>query len=83
MCEVLSPATAKTDRIQKLPIYARENVGHVWLVEPRLRTLETLRREGAQWLVVGLWRDDARVRAEPFEAFELNLAVLWEDVQQA
>jgi Uma2 family endonuclease len=82
-CEVLSPATAKKDRIQKLPIYAREQVGHVWLVEPRLRTLETLRREGSQWLVVGLWRDDARVRAEPFEAFELNLSVLWADVEQA
>jgi Uma2 family endonuclease len=80
-CEVLSPRTAKQDRIEKLPIYARENVGHVWLVDPRLHTLEALRREGAQWLVVGLWKDDARVRAEPFDAFELDLAILWADVQ--
>jgi Uma2 family endonuclease len=80
-CEVLSPTTAKQDRIEKLPIYAREGVGHVWLVDPRLRTLEVLRREGTQWLVVGLWKDDARVRAEPFAAFELDLAVLWADVQ--
>jgi Uma2 family endonuclease len=82
-CEVLSPNTAKKDRIQKLPIYAREKVGHVWLIDPRLKTLEAMRREGSQWLVVGLWRDDARVRAEPFEAFELDLSVLWADVQQA
>jgi Uma2 family endonuclease len=80
-CEVLSPATAKQDRIEKLPIYARESVGHVWLVDPRLRTLEVLRREGTQWLVVGLWKDDARVRAEPFAALEMELAVLWADVQ--
>ena len=25
--------------------------------------------------------DDAKVRAEPFEAFELDLAVLWQDVR--
>jgi Uma2 family endonuclease len=82
-CEVLSPSTAKEDRAEKLPIYAREGVGHAWLVDPRLRTLEVLRREGERWLVVGVWKDDARVRAEPFEAIELDLAVLWADVQLA
>lgn len=38
-CEVLSPSTAKLDRAKKLPLYARERVGHVWLVDPALRTL--------------------------------------------
>jgi hypothetical protein len=28
-------------------------------------------------------RDDARVRTEPFEAFELDLSILWADVQPA
>src|SRR5262249_9124378 len=28
-CEVLSPSTAKLDRGEKLPVYARERVGHV------------------------------------------------------
>ena len=79
-CEVLSPSTAKMDRADKLPIYARERVGHVWLVDPRIRTLEVLRREGERWLVVGVWKDDARVRAEPFDAIELELAILWADV---
>jgi len=81
VCEVLSPSTAKEDRAEKLPIYAREQVGHVWLVDPRLHTLEAMRREGERWLVVGVWKDEARVRAEPFEAIELDLAVLWADVQ--
>ena len=82
-CEVLSPSTAKADRADKLPIYAREKVGHVWLVDPRIRTLEVLRREGERWLVLGVWKDDARVREEPFEAFELDLASLWADVRLA
>jgi hypothetical protein len=28
-------------------------------------------------------KDDAHVRAEPFEAFELDLAVSWADVAQS
>jgi len=40
-----------------------------------------LRREGSQWLIVAVHRDDARVRAEPFDAIELDLAVLWADVK--
>jgi len=77
VCEVLSPSTVATDRVDKLPIYAREGVQNVWLVDPLARTLEVLRLErGAYWLV-GMWRDEAVVRAEPFDAIELELAVLW------
>jgi hypothetical protein len=28
-----------------------------------------------------VWKDDARVRAEPFDAFELELGILWADVE--
>lgn len=77
VCEVLSPSTAATDRTDKLPLYATESVGHVWLVDPITRTLEVLRLDGARWSLVGTWRDDARVRAEPFDAIELELAALW------
>jgi Uma2 family endonuclease len=80
VCEVLSPATARTDRTLKLPIYARERASHAWLVDPLLRTLEVLRLESGRWSILGSYQDDARVRAEPFEAFELELGVLWADV---
>jgi Uma2 family endonuclease len=79
-CEVLSPSTAARDRAQKLAIYAREQVAHVWLIDPLQRTLEVLRREGAQWLIVSVHQGDAKVRAEPFDAIELDLAILWADV---
>jgi Uma2 family endonuclease len=81
VCEVLSPRSAKLDRAHKLPIYAREQVVHVWLVDPAERTLEILRREGASWLLVGVWSDDARPRGEPFDAIELDLGALWADVE--
>jgi Uma2 family endonuclease len=84
VCEVLSPSTERFDRGEKIAIYARAGVSHAWLVNPLQRTLEVLRlSEGnpEQWLTTGVSRDDARVRAEPFEAFELDLAVLWQGVQ--
>jgi len=77
VCEVLSPSTAAVDRAEKMPIYARERVGHVWLVDPIARTLEACRLENGRWMLLGTWRDDARLRAEPFAAFELELASLW------
>jgi Uma2 family endonuclease len=77
VCEVLSPSTAATDRAEKMPIYAREEVAHTWLVDPLARTLEAYRLEGDRWSLLGTWRDDAKVRAEPFEIFGLQLSGLW------
>jgi len=80
--EVLSPGTYATDRAEKLPVYARERVGHAWLIEPVQRTLEVLRLgDDGRWVVVDTWRGAARVRAEPFDAVELDLSLLWADVR--
>jgi len=83
VCEVLSPSTTRLDRTGKLPIYAREGVRHAWLVEPRARTLEVFRLESERWSLLGTWADDAKVRAEPFDAIELDLSILWADVERA
>lgn len=83
-CEVLSPSTERYDRGNKIPSYARAGVAHAWLVNPLQRTLEVLRLSSErpqEWLTVGVFRDEAKVRAEPFEAFELELAVLWQRVE--
>ncbi len=77
VAEVLSPSTAGFDRVRKLPIYLREGVQHVWLLDPAARTLEVLRRGEGAWIIAGLYEDAQRVRAEPFEAVELELAALW------
>ena len=79
-CEVLSPGTQAMDRARKLPIYAREGIGHVWLVDPLQRTLEVLRRQNRDWLIVAVHEGAAAVRAEPFDAIELDLGILWADV---
>jgi Uma2 family endonuclease len=78
LCEVLSPSTASLDRGEKLPVYARARVAHVWFVDPLIKTLEVLRLDGDTYRLIRTWHDDARVRAEPFDAIELELAGLWE-----
>jgi Uma2 family endonuclease len=81
ICEVLSPGSARFDRKQKMPIYAREAVRHAWLVNPEERTLEVFRLVEGRWSLLGTFADDERVRAEPFDAIELDLALLWADVE--
>jgi Uma2 family endonuclease len=77
VCEVLSPSTRAVDRAEKLPIYAREQVAYAWLVDPAEQLLEVLRLEGRRWSLLDTWHGDAKVRAEPFEAIELDLSFLW------
>jgi Uma2 family endonuclease len=77
VCEVVSPSTGHLDRVRKMRIYAREQVGHLWLVDPLLRTLEVYRLEGQRWIVASTHGGTEGVRAEPFEALELDMARWW------
>lgn len=79
LCEVLSPSTAGIDRIKKMPIYHQQKIGHVWIIDPRpeAHTLEVFRYENAGYTLVQTFSGDEVVRAEPFDAVELNLKALW------
>jgi Uma2 family endonuclease len=77
ICEVLSPSTARIDRIEKMPIYAARGVAHAWLVDPDLRTLEVFENRSGQWLLVSTHQNDDRVRAAPFDAVELEIGGWW------
>lgn len=82
VCEVLSPATGTLDRVRKMPVYAREQVQFLWLVEPLQRTLEVFQLQAETWVAVGSYEGDARVRAAPFDAIELELGSLWADIRR-
>lgn len=77
VCEVLSPSTARLDRVQKMPVYAAAGVAHLWLVDPDLRTLEAYAREGERWLLLGSYADTDAVSVAPFDAVALDLSLLW------
>jgi Uma2 family endonuclease len=77
ICEVISPSTEAIDRGKKMRVFRREGVGHVWLLSPELRTLEAYRLENGRYSLLDTHEGDATVRAEPFDAVELRLPVLW------
>lgn len=77
VCELVSPSTARHDRVLKLPFYARAGVRHAWLVDPLAQSLEVYRLEGGAWVLAQTGAGDDRIRAEPFEALDLDLSLLW------
>jgi Uma2 family endonuclease len=80
VCEVLSPSTTRLDRMKKMPVYAREGVSYLWLIDPIDQLIEMFQLlESKEWSFVGACGELDRVRASPFEAIELDLADLWGD----
>ncbi len=77
VCEVVSPASARRDRVRKLSIYGEFGVRHAWLIDPLQRVLEVYRLEDGRWVRAAAHADDAKARVEPFEAVELELADWW------
>lgn len=77
VCEVLSPSTAYLDRRRKLPVYAQAGVPHVWLVDPLAQSLEVFALDGTTFRLAAVVGTDERARLPPFDAIELDLALLW------
>lgn len=77
VAEIVSPSTAGVDRVRKMRVYAREHVGHLWLVDPLQRTLEVYRLDEARWVVASTHAGSDPIRAEPFDAIEIALARWW------
>ena len=79
ICEILSPSTARVDRVEKLPIYAANGVKHAWLVDPDLRTLEVFENQNGKWLLLTVLEHNAAVAQPPFDAVSFDLGALWAD----
>ena len=77
VCEVLSPSTSLFDKRKKLPIYVREGVRHVWLVDPEGKSVDVLRLEGPSYALIATFGGDEPARIEPFDAIEFDVAALW------
>jgi len=49
LAEVLSPSTARHDRVTKLPAYERAGVREVWLIDPMDRMVSIYQLEGGRY----------------------------------
>lgn len=82
VCEVISPASVRRDRVEKLHIYGRFGVGFYWLIDPLAKTLEAFELKDGRWVSVGAFSEAAKVRVPPFDGVELELGALWSQVDK-
>jgi Uma2 family endonuclease len=80
---VLSSSTASRDLGEKLAIYHAAGVPHYWVIDPANRTLVVYRWLPAGYVVVLGAGADKIVRAEPFDALELRVGLLFGDEEEA
>jgi len=77
VCEIASPSTAKLDRTEKMPLYAKYGVRYLWLVDPLLKTLEVYELRDGCWLNIKNYKDNDAVSAVPFNEIVIQLDDLW------
>jgi Uma2 family endonuclease len=82
VCEVLSPSTARDDLVKKLRVFQRSGVKYYWTVDLTNETLTVLRWTPEGYLLSLTAARGDRVRAEPFDAVEIPVAVLFGDDQE-
>jgi Uma2 family endonuclease len=77
LVEVLSPGTARRDRVRKLNAYARHGVRHYWLVDPEAKTVEAFELvEDAYRLAAAVGGDD-EFRPDVFPGLAISLPILF------
>jgi len=79
VCEVLSPSNTRPDLVKKFRTYHGSGVAHYWIVDPLSEILTVHRWSPEGYVTVLTAERGERVRAEPFDAMEWPLGVLFGD----
>lgn len=64
----------------KRNILARNDVSHLWVVDPIARTLQAFELSGWKWLSIENLEGMFAISIPSFEAFEIPLSRLWRGV---
>jgi len=75
--EILSPGTARRDRVEKAKLYARHGVGHYWLADPEARILEVYELTEGQYRRTANLADDDSFSPSLFPGLTIALSSLW------
>ena len=79
VCEIVSPRHERTDLVVKPRVLHGAEVPHYWVLDPEERILLVHRWSREGYIVVQRAAAGETVRAEPFEAIELRVGVLFGD----
>lgn len=76
-CEILSSTTTREDRFVKLPLYAREGVKWVWLIDPDERTVRVFESIDGQPALAAIATELTSVKLPPFDDEPFPTHRLW------
>jgi Uma2 family endonuclease len=79
VCEVLSPSTMRRDLGHELRTYHRGRVSHYWVAEPIGAVLSVYRWHDTGYVLVLSANLGDIVKAEPFDAIDIDVADLFAD----
>ncbi len=75
--EILSPGTARRDRVEKAKLYARHGVRQYWLADPERRVLEVYELGEGQYRRAAGLADHDTFSPSLFPGLSIPLASLW------
>jgi Uma2 family endonuclease len=77
VCEVISPSSRGYDRVAKWNVYAKHGVSYYWIIDPEAKSVEAFKLDRGSWRSIGAFKGVGKMRAEPFDAIEIDLKWLW------
>ena len=78
--EITSPSNARHDRVTKLNLYAKAGVAHFWLLDPEERTLEILKLDGVNYMVLAALEPGSRFEHPDFANLVLDIDQLFANI---
>lgn len=76
--EIVSPSSARNDRVRKTRLYAEFGVSHYWIIEPERQTLETLELKDARYSLVATLTEEDTLESSLFPGLQISLAALFQ-----
>ncbi len=76
--EIVSPSSARNDRVRKTRLYAEFGVKHYWIIEPERQTLETLELKDARYFLGATLTEEDTLESSLFPGLQISLAALFQ-----
>ena len=78
--EILSPATSRRDRTEKLDLYAKYDVPEYWIVDPDAQVFEFLLLKSGEYTIQQ--QPDDHYQSPRLPELEINLAAFWAEIER-
>jgi Uma2 family endonuclease len=79
VAEIVSPSNERRDLVDKFDVLRRSEVPYYWLLKPEEKVLVVHRLDPPDYVVALTATSGQTVRAEPFDAVELGVGILFGD----